>query len=116
MGVQLQPGAVPALLGLPAAEIAGRHLSLSELWGRDGERLRERLAEAPESERLDLFETFLVGRLCEGHLDPMVRFALAFFEESEDVGAAARRTGYSHRHSIEELSPEEMQRRYEEMG
>lgn len=101
VGAQLRPGAAPLLLGLPADEVAGRHLPLTELWGREVELLRERLAEAPWEQRLDLLEDFLLHRLRPEALDPVVRFSLEFFRSSADVGAAARATGYSHRHFIE---------------
>lgn len=101
VGAQLHPGAAPLLLGLPADEIAGRHLSLVELWGREVELLREHLAEAPRERRIDLFEAFLLRRLRPGGIDPVARFALDFLARTPDVGAAARATGYSHRHFLE---------------
>lgn len=47
-GVCVRPGAVRALLGVSAHELAGRHVALEELWGSAAAELRERLLEAPD--------------------------------------------------------------------
>lgn len=99
VGAQLVPGAAP-LFGLPAHELAGRHLPLGAIWGSEVEIVREAIAEAAPERRLDLFEDFLLRRLRGEALDPVVRFALARLTEGEDVGAIARATGYSHRHFL----------------
>lgn len=98
VGAQLHPGALPLVLGCPAHELEGRHLPLVELWGREAELLRERLAEAPRARWLDLFESFLVDRLRPRGLDPVVGSALDLLRRTADVGAAARASGFSHRH------------------
>jgi AraC-like DNA-binding protein len=45
-GVALRPGAAGAILGLPASEIAGRHVPVESLWGARAEKLHGRLCEA----------------------------------------------------------------------
>lgn len=67
-GVQLalRVGAVRALFGLPAAELAQSSLELQDVMGRDAVRLRERLHETDSWERrFDLLEAALVGRARE---------------------------------------------------
>jgi AraC-like DNA-binding protein len=102
VGAQLQPGAGPALLGVPADELAGRHTPLGDLWGRAAADLRERLlAVADPERRLDLFEAALVSRLASGPgLHPAVAHALARFAAAPEVGAVVRESGYSHRHFV----------------
>jgi AraC-like DNA-binding protein len=46
VSIGLRPGAVGALLGIPAAEIAGRTVSLDDAWGGLGAETLERLAAA----------------------------------------------------------------------
>lgn len=101
VGAQLAPGALPLVLGVPAHELAGRHFSLSDLWGGEAELFRERLAATPAERRLDLFEEFLLLRCLPRAPDPVVEFALDLLHRSDDVGAVARATGFSHRHFIE---------------
>ncbi|MFW5925544.1 MAG: helix-turn-helix domain-containing protein [Myxococcota bacterium] len=102
VGAQLLPGAVPALLGLPANEVLDRHLPLSVLW-RASAQLREQLGELrghPDG-ALDRLEAFLLSRLVVGRpVHPAVLHALGRLEASGDVGAAVRESGYSHRHFI----------------
>jgi AraC-like DNA-binding protein len=102
VGAELQPGAVPLLLGVPADELAGRHTPLDALWP-GVESLRERLAAAGGADRmLDLFEAALSARLpALRGLHPAVATALAHLDTSAGVGAAVAATGYSHRRLIE---------------
>jgi AraC-like DNA-binding protein len=48
LSVTLRPGAVAALLGMPASEIAGTAVHLDQLWRGEGAELRERMAAAPD--------------------------------------------------------------------
>lgn len=48
--VCFHPGGAYPFLGMPPAAAGGPLLDLQEVWGRDGERLRDRLAEAPAAE------------------------------------------------------------------
>lgn len=96
---QLRTGVAPLLLGVPADELAERHTSLEDLWGRAARTMRERLALAgPADRQLDLFESLLAARLPRIRaLHPAVAEALARFDPSDDVRAMVSRSGYSHR-------------------
>src|SRR5689334_7384711 len=60
VGAMLEPGAVSILFGMPADELAGRHVELEDLWGAQVVSLRDRLGEARSAEeRLDIFEAAL---------------------------------------------------------
>jgi len=62
-GVSLAAGGARHLLGVPADELCGRVFNLSDIWGRDGDRLRERLLEAiGPAKQLDLLEAALLER------------------------------------------------------
>ena len=64
VSVTLRPGAVAALLGVPAGEIAGSAVSLDELWHGQGSELLEQLAEAPDdAARVALLQATLQRRL-----------------------------------------------------
>ncbi len=64
LGAQLRPGAIAAVLGVPAAEVTGREVPLDALWGAAAARaLLDRLAEAPHAERPALLGALLLERL-----------------------------------------------------
>lgn len=100
VGAQLLPGAARALFGMPAGDLAGRHVGLDAVWGADAARLRDRLRETScPARQLDLLETFLLARLPRARgLHPAVAGALAGLAGGSDVGAVVARSGYSHRH------------------
>lgn len=103
VGAMLHPGAALPLLGVPAEALAERHTALDDLWGRDADRIRERLlALRSPAERLDLFEAMLAQRLPRVlGIHTGVAHALAQFEAMEaDVRTVVRDTGYSHRRFI----------------
>ncbi|RJO78469.1 AraC family transcriptional regulator [Nocardia panacis] len=61
--VRLSPVAVPAILGVPSAELSGNIVALDDLWGRDATRLGERLYEMRGwHERFALIEATLAAR------------------------------------------------------
>ncbi|MFC7741227.1 helix-turn-helix domain-containing protein [Nocardiopsis composta] len=61
--VRLSPPAARAILGASPAESGGAVLALDDLWGREAERVRERLAGAPSwEERFALVEAVLARR------------------------------------------------------
>jgi AraC-like DNA-binding protein len=62
IGVTLRPGAVAALFGVPASEVARRHVGLADLLGADAISLHDALASAPSDTALDLVEAFLAAR------------------------------------------------------
>ena len=47
IGVRFRVGAAGAALGLPAAELLDATVPLEDVWGRDGDRIAERVAAAP---------------------------------------------------------------------
>jgi len=103
VGAMLWPGGIRLLFAGPAEELAERHLPLADLWGdAASEEARERIALAgPASARLDALDRLLLRRLPRMHgLHPAIAAAVAHLEASVDVGAACRRTGYSHRHFV----------------
>lgn len=104
VGVQLLPGAARALLGLPADELAGRHISLDDLWGGHAALAREQLlAAATPQETLRRLEALLLQRLRAGPAQgahPVVLQALRQFEAGMDVEHVVARSGYSHRQFI----------------
>lgn len=64
VSITLQPGAASALLGLPAAELAGTAVRLDDLWHGDGARVLERMMQAPHDDaRLEVLQDALLQRL-----------------------------------------------------
>ncbi|WP_343073580.1 helix-turn-helix domain-containing protein [Pyxidicoccus fallax] len=62
--VRFKPGGAYPFFGVPLSELTNRVVSLDTLWGPDGGRLRERLAEAPSvTVRRHLVEEALLERL-----------------------------------------------------
>lgn len=104
VGVQLLPGAAQALLGLPADELAGQHVSLEDLWGSGAGLAREQLlAAATPQAALRRLEGLLLQRLRAGPgqaAHPVVMQALRQFEAGMGVEDAVARSGYSHRQFI----------------
>jgi AraC-like DNA-binding protein len=91
------------LLGVPGEELAERHVSLEDLWGRSTAELRERLlAERLPAARVRVLEESLlrVGRRAPVH--PAVEHALARLAGRTpcSIEALALETGYSHKHLI----------------
>ncbi|WP_164483698.1 MULTISPECIES: AraC family transcriptional regulator [unclassified Polaromonas] len=104
VGVQLLPGAAQALLGLPADELAGRHVSLDDVWGSRAGLMREQLLAAPTpQEKLRTLQALLLQRLAGRPLqnaNPAVARALRQLGHGMRVEEAVARSGYSHRQFI----------------
>lgn len=104
VGVQLAAGAAGLLLGVPPGELSERHTPLPDVWGREAEWVRERLAAQRSLEaRLDLVERLLAARLRPGR-EPHAAVARAlqrFAAGATDVGPLVEESGYSHRRFIE---------------
>ncbi|MBL8175033.1 MAG: AraC family transcriptional regulator [Bryobacterales bacterium] len=99
IGAVLQPGASLALFSAPGGELAEAHTALEDLWGREAELLRERLAGTADGHvRLRIFEAALLARLKPVPLHAAVAGALQMFAGGSDVAAAVKASGYSHRH------------------
>ncbi len=102
VGAMLHPGVAPLLFGLPAADLADRHVALDELWGPGAEEARARImtARGPAA-RLEALERELRARLPTVRgIHPAVATALACFADGGAVGDAVDASGYSHRHFI----------------
>ena len=104
VGVQLLPGTAQALLGLPADELAGQHVSLEDIWGSHAGLAHEQLlAAATPREALRRLEALLLQRLGAGPAQgahPVILQALRQFDAGMGVEDAVARSGYSHRQFI----------------
>jgi AraC-like DNA-binding protein len=102
IGVHFRPGGAFPFLGMPAAEIQDRQLSLDELWGRAASELRERLLAAPTPDaKFRLLEHALLARVSaplERH--PAIAFALREFTATPHraISAVTDQIGMSARH------------------
>lgn len=79
IGLRFRPGAAPAILGPPAAELVGLRVELDRLWGSDAAMLAERLGEAGTAEgAARLLEDELVRRTADATApDPLVAAAVS---------------------------------------
>ena len=104
VGVQLLPGAAQALFGVSAAELAGRHTSLSELWGaRQAASVFAQLASAAgPQQQVAILEALLAARLPRVHgMHPAVAQVLEGARYDWRVDDLVRDSRYSHRGFIE---------------
>jgi AraC-like DNA-binding protein len=101
LSVSFTIGGAAALFALPFGETAGQLVGLSELWGRDGALLRERLLEASTPRRqLAVLEQVLLDHLLQGaghYPDQAIGYAAAELERGrlvrhvrDDLGLLAR--------------------------
>ena len=105
LGVHFRPGGAAAFLGLPLSELAGHHVQLEDVCGREAAVLRDRLEEALDGKaRLDLLEQWLLARLHPGRIcHPAVAMALSRLRNSPGeaaVGAVVAESGLSARRLI----------------
>lgn len=75
--IRLSPAIARAVLGIPPADLDGAVVALDDLWGREAERIRERLSEVPSwQERFVLLDALLARRHEAGPpVDPEVAWA-----------------------------------------
>lgn len=99
VGAMLRPGAAPLLLGVPAGDLADRHVALDDLWGAGAEDERARIMTPRDPHaRLDALERILRARLpAVRGVHPAIAGALARLDGGATVGAAVDASGYSHR-------------------
>lgn len=104
LGVHFRPGGAAAFLGVPAGALTGQHVPLTELWGLEALRLRERLLEAADpGERFGLLEAALLERLHCGKA-PHRALGAAVAQLGRPgvrVAALAAHLGLSHRRFVE---------------
>lgn len=102
MGAVLKPGAIQALLGLPADEFRDRVISLGDLIDEDMAALRERLIAASDlAERFGILESFLTHLLDKTYQpDPAVITTLRYLNQTSGrstISEIADHIGYSRR-------------------
>jgi AraC-like DNA-binding protein len=90
MAVHFRPGGAYPFFGIPLNDLENTHVSLDQVWGRDGGELHERLIEAPSmAERFDILETFLLSRpWSSAHRHPAVAAAMAAIEDDPSIRMA----------------------------
>lgn len=103
MGVHFKPGGAFRFIGANASELTNTHANLTDLWGRSGLELRERLCTATTSQRLfRIMEDALRNRLHNhGNSEPQMKIALKMFamhgnrvsvrDVSQELGFSQRR-------------------------
>jgi AraC-like DNA-binding protein len=100
IGVEFHPSACDALLGVAAADLTGRHATLSDLWKPSVvDALRDRLSTTIDLEtRIDILERAIVERMprVQG-VHPAVALALDRFRTLARVDVVVKESGYSHR-------------------
>ncbi len=104
VGVQFRPGMAGAVLGVAAAELTDRFVSLDDLWGCRAEELRDRILEAATAPaQINAAERLLtpVRRPLLAH--PAVAYALRELDKAEapSVEDVRNRTGYGAKRFIE---------------
>jgi AraC-like DNA-binding protein len=101
--VRLTPLGAHLLLGVPMHHLANQVVGLGDLLGHEGDRLVERLYEAPGwAARFELLDAALLARLAAARApSPRVAWAFARLRETHGaiaVGALAGELGWSRRH------------------
>jgi AraC-like DNA-binding protein len=92
--VVLLSGAVTRLFGLPASEVAERHVDLGALLGDDAARFQARLEEAPTLETL---EAWLAARLAPSRAPAGLDMAIMRLSRGDAVAEVAAAVGRSPR-------------------
>jgi AraC-like DNA-binding protein len=95
VAVSFTPGGAAAFFAMPLSEACDQLVELGDVWGRDGEVVRERLCEASSPEAmLRRLEAILLDRLVGPTApDPAIAFAAAAFERSRSIAQVASRLG-----------------------
>ena len=87
MTIHFLPGGLRPFVGLPLAPLEDSCIGLAEMWGRDGNRLHERLTETPSAAaRIALVEEFLLARMdIAAYRHPDVAAAIAAIETNPSI-------------------------------
>lgn len=98
-GVSFVPGGAAAFFPMPAAEIGEQAVALDQLWGRAGQRVRERVLEATvPAAQLDVLEAELLEHLQPGvPRDGSFQHACTMLAAGASVAAVERSLGLSPR-------------------
>ncbi|MEY2557677.1 MAG: hypothetical protein QOE34_1102 [Verrucomicrobiota bacterium] len=108
IGVRFRPGGAWPLLGLPLSEFTGRVVELDAVLGREMDRLRDDLGEAPDDKaRFALVEAWLSHRMrAHAQAPRAVSYALEVIRRGGDavrIGRIADEVGLSHKHLLREF-------------
>ena len=104
IGAYFEPGATSALLHVPAIELTDRAVGLDLLWGSQGARLSEDLAELNEAARVDRLEAVLLERLQRARASPAgldvvgIARRIRASPPSANVRSLADAAGFSRQH------------------
>jgi AraC-like DNA-binding protein len=100
-GVSFSIGGARPFFGMSASEVCGRVFNLSDLWGRYGTLLRERLLEAGDpAAQLDVLETALLERAASFDRSTDLQLACGLLEGGASVRAVGDRLGLTPRRLI----------------
>lgn len=104
LGVQFKPGGAFAFLGGSAREFQDVHVSLSDIWGADAERLHQRVVQAPTPrDKIAILFRVMAERFGERAHHPAVALTLRLFGRAPhrlSVKAAAREAEVSQKKLI----------------
>jgi AraC-like DNA-binding protein len=97
--VRFAPGAGPTILGVPGHELRDGRVPLEAMWpARRARELADRLAEAPERDRLALLQAAVLDRVREtGPPDPVLAAVADRQQAGDSVAATAEALGLSER-------------------
>ena len=103
LGVAFHPGGAYPFFTPPADALRELDVELSEVWGREGAVLRERLLEQRDPQaRLAVLEATLLARVVRPlSFDPAMRLAISALERDVPVAAVGERLGMSPRRLID---------------
>ena len=99
VGVSFRPGGAAPFFRAPPRALAGEHVELDRVWGRDGAVIRERLLEAGSpAAMLRTLEACLIERAARSlDVDKRVDFAVSALDRGAQVGDVADRLGMTPR-------------------
>jgi AraC-like DNA-binding protein len=91
--VEFRSGGAGRFFSMPMTEVCNRIVQLENLWGRDGELLRDRLLDAPTpAAKFRVLEEVLLEHLA-AEFDPAIRYAIAALKAGAPVSQVASRLG-----------------------
>ena len=99
VGVVFRPGGAAPFFRAPPSALAGEHVELDRVWGRDGAVLRERLLEAGSpAAMVRAMEACLLERVVRPlEVDKRIELAVCALDRGAPVGEVAERLGLTPR-------------------